>query len=202
MLFLRGILIGLIFGVPAGAIGVLTIQRTLDEGFHAGLLTGLGSSAADLLYSCVGVFSITLISDFLTAHHSVIRVIGGFLILGYGALNLRRKERPPASVHIGGAPIKCFLSSFMIAILNPATILSFMVAFAAFGITGKLALVEGISLTLGILVGTVLWWLALSAVTAHFRGKVTDRLYKRLHWLLGGLMILFGIIIIVESLIR
>lgn len=90
----------------------------------------------------------------------------------------------------------------MIAILNPATILSLMVAFAAFGITGKLVLVEGISLTLGILVGTVLWWLALSAVTAHFREKVTNRLYKRLHWLLGGLMILFGIILIVESLIR
>ena len=92
MLFLRGILIGLIFGVPAGAIGVLTIQRTLDRGFTAGLLTGLGSSAADLLYSCVGVFGITLISDFLTAHQIVIRVIGGFLILCYGALNLQKKE--------------------------------------------------------------------------------------------------------------
>ena len=202
MLFLRGILIGLIFGVPAGAIGVLTIQRTLDRGFTAGLLTGLGSSAADLLYSCVGVFGITLISDFLTAHQSVIRIIGGVLISGYGALNLRKKERPPANAHTGGAPIKCFVSSFVIAILNPATILSFMVAFAAFGITGKLALVEGVSLTLGVLIGTVLWWLTLSAVTVHFREKVTDRLYKRLRLLLGGLMILFGIIMIAESVIR
>ena len=56
MFFLRGMLIGLVFGVPAGAIGVLTIQRTLDRGFLAGLLTGLGSSAADLLYSCVAAF--------------------------------------------------------------------------------------------------------------------------------------------------
>lgn len=74
--------------------------------------------------------------------------------------------------------------------------------FRAFGITGKLALVEGVSLTLGVLTGTVLWWLALSAVTAHFREKVTDRIYKRLHLLLGGLMILFGSIMIVESIIR
>ena len=50
---IRGILIGLIFGVPAGAIGALTIQRTLRDGFAAGLATGLGSSAADLLYLCV-----------------------------------------------------------------------------------------------------------------------------------------------------
>ena len=49
---IRGLLIGLIFGVPAGAIGALTIQRTLNGGFSAGLTTGLGSSAADLLYAC------------------------------------------------------------------------------------------------------------------------------------------------------
>lgn len=56
----RGLLIGLIFGVPAGAIGALTIQRTLNGGFAAGLSTGLGSSAADLLYACAGIFLGTL----------------------------------------------------------------------------------------------------------------------------------------------
>ena len=33
----KGLLIGLIFGVPAGAIGALTIGRTLEKGFVAGL---------------------------------------------------------------------------------------------------------------------------------------------------------------------
>ena len=45
---IRGLLIGLIFGVPAGAIGALTIQRALNSGFTAGLMTGLGSSAAEI----------------------------------------------------------------------------------------------------------------------------------------------------------
>ncbi|MDE7245253.1 MAG: LysE family translocator, partial [Oscillospiraceae bacterium] len=62
---LKGLLVGLVFGVPAGAIGALTIQRTLSHGFWAGLLTGLGSSAADVLYACVGVFGLTAISDAL-----------------------------------------------------------------------------------------------------------------------------------------
>lgn len=30
ILFIKGMLIGLIFGVPAGAIGALTIQRTME----------------------------------------------------------------------------------------------------------------------------------------------------------------------------
>ena len=66
--FLRGLLIALVFGVPTGAIGALTIQRTLERGFFAGLITGTGSSAADLIYSFVGIFGITIISDFLTAN--------------------------------------------------------------------------------------------------------------------------------------
>ena len=34
---LKGLLVGLVFGVPAGAIGALTIQRALSHGFWAGL---------------------------------------------------------------------------------------------------------------------------------------------------------------------
>lgn len=36
---LRGILIGLLFGLPVGAVGALTVQRTWSLGAKAGLLT-------------------------------------------------------------------------------------------------------------------------------------------------------------------
>lgn len=133
--FLRGLLIGLVFGVPAGAIGALTIQRTLEKGFLAGLVTGCGSSAADLIYSCVGVFGITVISDFLSAHQSVIRIVGGMLILFLGIAILQKEDFSVVRLDAEGTPIFYFLSAFTAAILNPATILSFMVAFTAFGIS-------------------------------------------------------------------
>lgn len=44
----RGLLIGLLFGIPAGAVGAMTVQHTWHYGVRAGLLTGLGSSAAYL----------------------------------------------------------------------------------------------------------------------------------------------------------
>ncbi len=81
---IRGLLIGLIFGVPAGAIGALTIQRTLNSGFSAGLVTGLGSSAADLLYACVGIFGLTLVSGFLTEYQRPVSLLGGLLIVALG----------------------------------------------------------------------------------------------------------------------
>mgnify|MGYP001638647839 FL=1 len=44
---LKGICIGLLFWLPAGAAGTLTVQRTLAHGPRMGILTGLGASVAD-----------------------------------------------------------------------------------------------------------------------------------------------------------
>ena len=82
--FYKGLLIGFLFGMPAGAIGALTIRRTLDKGYTAGCLTGMGSSAADLIYSCVGVFGITVVSNLLSAGQNILQIIGGILILLLG----------------------------------------------------------------------------------------------------------------------
>ena len=199
--FLRGLLIGLVFGVPAGAIGALTIQRALERGFFAGLVTGAGSSVADLIYSCVGVFGITIISDFLTAHQVMIRVIGGILILILGITILRKKELSPVQHSNKGTPVFYFLSSFTTAILNPATILSFMVAFTSFGLTGNFDVYEGSALIAGILVGTLCWWTALSGLVAYFRKKVTAAIFKWLNRILGCLMILFGIIMMIQGIL-
>ena len=85
--FLRGLAIAVIFGLPAGAIGVLTIQRTLKSGFGTGFATGLGSTAADMLYAYMGVFSVTLVSGFLTAHQRVIGAVSGGL---KGGMTMKR----------------------------------------------------------------------------------------------------------------
>lgn len=61
---LKGICIGLLFGLPAGAAGALTVQRTLRPWAAYGILTELGASAADCFYAVVGAFGWTWISVF------------------------------------------------------------------------------------------------------------------------------------------
>ena len=53
-----------LFGLPAGAAGTLTVQRTLAHGPRMGILTGLGASVADCFYAVVGAFGWTWISVF------------------------------------------------------------------------------------------------------------------------------------------
>lgn len=197
----KGMLIGLVFGVPAGAIGILTIQRTLEKGFWTGLLTGLGSSAADLLYSLAGIGGIAYLSSFLIACQHILQRLGGIAILILGGLILRKKALPAGAAPQEGSRTFHFLSSFVIAVLNPATLLSFMAAFTAFGITGPFSAGEACSLTLGILLGTLCWWVLLSGLAARFRSRITNRIYPWLNRLLGYSLMLFGGAMLIRSIL-
>ena len=66
-LFLKGILIGLLFGVPVGAVGAMTVQRIWEHGIKAGLLTGTGRFKIFLSSFAVGITNPAAILTFLFA---------------------------------------------------------------------------------------------------------------------------------------
>ena len=150
----KGILIGLLFGLPAGAVGALTVQRTLRHGPKAGLLTGLGSSAADCCYASLGAFGLT---------------IGLIFFLGLSLL--RRKQDTSSREEEKTNRLGLFLSSFAIGITNPAAILTFLFAFSWLGVSGGLAFREGVLLVLGVFFGTYLWWGVLTLAASLARRK-------------------------------
>lgn len=196
--FFRGLVIAVIFGVPAGAIGALTIQRTIERGFRYGLATGMGSAAADTIYATVSVFGISIVSDFLLKYRTPIRIVGCALVFLYGVFILKRKDRKisPATDDKKGTLLSCFFSSFAVAILNPATILSFTIAFASFDVSQRIGTMQGFLLITGIFVGTGLWWLGLSGAVTLMRKKITEKIYRFLNCFLGILLILFSLAIL------
>lgn len=190
----KGILIGLMFGVPIGAIGAMTVQRTLDRGFGAGALTGLGSSVADCLYACVGVFGLSFISDFLLKYQIIINVIGGafVLIMGISQLVKKAEEKSPRNPTEG---VKMFLSSFAVGITNPAAILTFLFAFTYFDIAGMSGALSGILLAAGVFIGTYIWWAALSGAVCVIKRKLGSRRLPYLNKIFGVILILFSMLI-------
>lgn len=197
---LRGILIGLLFGLPVGAVGTMTIQRTWNFGFRAGLLTGLGSSAADCLYAVVGAFGFTLISDFLLRHQQIINILGGTLILFMGIRLLLKKGETAAAQVKALSSMKLFLSSFAVGITNPAAILTFLFAFSYFGISGATGPRDGISLVCGVFIGTYIWWGTISAATCAVRMKAENRGFLCMNQVFGTILTLFGSAVFLRAL--
>lgn len=196
----KGILIGLMFGVPIGAVGAMTVQRTLERGFGAGLLTGLGSSVADCLYACVGGFGLTFISDFLLKYQTVITIIGSMFVLIMGISQLVKKtveNAPQKSVE--GA--KMFLSSFTVGITNPAAILTFLFALTYFGIAEISGTLNGILLVAGVFIGTYIWWTALLGVVCIIKRKSGDKALPYMNKIFGIILILFAAVIFAKVIL-
>lgn len=190
------------FGLPVGAVGTLTVQRTFSHGAKAGLLTGLGSSAADCFYACVGAFGLTLISNFLLRYQIIIHVLGGGLILFMGIRLLLRKGGMVEQKTENVGFVKMFLSSFAIGITNPAAILTFLFAFSYFGITGETGIMQGSLLVCGVFIGTYIWWGVLTSAAIFFRKRTSWFSFHYINRIFGCILCLFGMAVFVRLLIE
>ena len=200
LFLLKGILIGLLFGVPVGAVGTMTIQRTLEHGGKAGLITGIGSSVADCIYASIGAFGLTLVSDFLLKYQTAITVIGGGFIIAMGIRSFAGKPQKKSEPQKESAGMGMFLSAFVVGITNPAAILTFLFAFSYFNLTAGMTVLNGALLVLGVLAGTFIWWLSLSFAAGRFREKAV-RHPTALSRIFGCLLFIFGMVMWIRLLI-
>lgn len=200
MMFIKGIMMGLVFGVPIGAVGALTIRRTITYGARAGFISGIGCSAADLCYSSISIFGVTLISDFILQYQNFISLIGGAFVVIMGISFMIKKQIVAHETSAGVKLLSFFTSSFMIAITNPSTILTFMMAFTIFNVRQISSVGEGMAITFGILTGTCIWWTTISIIIGRLRRRFTDTKLLAVNYMLGILVLLFGLAILIKSL--
>ena len=198
---IRGILIGILFGMPVGAVGTMTVQKTLRHGLRAGLATGLGSSIADCLYACVGVFGLTVISDFLLEYQTIINIFGGALVMVMGIRLFVRKGETDVLQSQASRGVQMFLLSFAVGITNPTAILTFLFAFSYFGITKESGWAGGIQLVAGVFVGTYVWWGLLSAAVSVIKKKMENRSFSCMNKVFGTILILFGIAVYIKIIL-
>lgn len=117
------------------------------------------------------------------------------IVIGIQAFLKKGEQKllsPQAAGKTGGYQIEqprrmtsCFLSSFVIAIINLATILSFMVVFSMFRIGGNESEGENVQLVFGIFCGTCFWWLAIAVIVSLLRNRVADGFYLKLNRIFG-----------------
>lgn len=195
-----GCIIGIVFGMPIGALGALSMQRTMRYGVHAGLITGTASSVADMCYACVGAFGITLLSDFLIAHQVEIHRIGALLLMVLAIRMIGKKDIMTKRQNLDGTScLSMFLSSFVIGVSNPAAIVSFLFAFSLFGIHGTLAMMDGIQLVIGVFSGTMIWWILLVAMVHRMKRKLNNGWYEKINIFFGVVLIMFSIIVLIST---
>jgi threonine/homoserine/homoserine lactone efflux protein len=200
--FVKGVIIGLSIAVPVGPIGILCIRRTLTQGRIIGFLSGLGAATADALYGAIAGFGLTFISSLLVGQQAGLRLIGGGLLCIIGVKTFVSKPSAQGNSVEGNTLWGAYLSTFILTLTNPVTILFFAAVFAGLGAgSGRDHYLSAGILVSGIFLGSASWWLILSGFTGLLRGKFN---VNRMQWLnrISGLIIIgFGLVAFL-SLVR
>ncbi len=199
--FIRGLLIGLSIAAAVGPISILCIQRTLERGQLYGLVSGLGAATADAFYGSIAAFGLTIISTFLLSQHLWIRLLGGIFLLYLGIKTFIRRPAEKAAGAIAHNYPGAYLSTLLLTLTNPTTILSFVAIFAGIGVgAASKSYLSAVIVVGGVFLGSALWWVILTGSVSLLRKRFTPR------WLLwinrgSGIGILvFGIVALLSLL--
>lgn len=192
--FSKGLAIGFSIAAPVGAIGLLSINRTLSQGRLVGFVSGLGAATADGIYGCIAGFGLTFFSNFLIEQQFWLRLIGGIFLCYLGIKTfISKTTRQEVEVNKSGL-IEAYLSTLILTITNPLTILSFIAVFAGLGLANtNTDYISAAVLVLGVFLGSACWWFILSGGVSLIRNKLNSRIFQLINQVSGLIISAFGV---------
>ena len=195
-LFLKGLVVGFSIAAPVGPIGLLCIHRSLNNGFRTGLLTGLGAATADAIYGFIAAFGLTAVSTFLISSKPWVQIGGGLFLICLGLkLFFPARGREQEDKEPSGKPVYAYISTLLLTLANPATIISFIAVFAGLGVglAGK-DYRQAAFVVVGVFTGSVLWWLILSGgIACILHGRINNTGMRWIDRFSASVIMAFGL---------
>jgi threonine/homoserine/homoserine lactone efflux protein len=196
-LIVRGFILGFAIAAPVGPIGLLCIQRTLNQGRLVGLASGLGAATADAFYGAVAAFGLTIVSAFLIEQQFWLALVGGLFLCYLGVRTFLSGPAARAANSeakgIGGA----YMSTFLLTITNPMTILAFVAIFAGAGLaTAGGDAMAAAWMVVGVFLGSATWWFLLSGGVSLLRSHINATVLLWVNRAAGAILVIFGVLAI------
>ncbi|HLX57339.1 MAG TPA: LysE family translocator [Ktedonobacteraceae bacterium] len=197
--FLRGLLLGFSIAATVGPMCILCIQRTLHKGYLPGLVSGMGIATADAVYGSIAAFGLTVITTLLVSEQKWIRLIGGLFLIYLGIKTMLTKPAEQAAQVEATNFVSAYVSTFLLTLTNPLTILSFAAIFAGIGVGSSEDNYLGAALIVaGVFCGSASWWCILTGAISLMRKKITRTWLWWLNRVSGAILAAFGIIALVS----
>jgi len=193
-IIIKGLFIGFLTSAPMGPIGVLCVQRTLNEGRKHGLATGFGASLSDVLFAVIAGLGMGFIVDFIQANEEPLLVIGSIILLifGYVVFNSNPARKLKKQKHETEPMWKDFISSFFLNLTNIGILFFYIALFARFNfVSPDQPLAVGI---LAIGIGAGAWWILISFIVDRLRGRFNLRGLSVFNRILGIILVCIGIV--------
>ena len=64
-----------------GPIGIMCVQRTLNNGRQSGFYTGIGAALSDLFYCLLAGLGVSFVTDFIESNVNLMQVLGSVILI-------------------------------------------------------------------------------------------------------------------------
>ncbi|MGO1120293.1 LysE family translocator [Rhodovibrionaceae bacterium A322] len=224
-----GFMVALPLG-PIGLLCIeRTLARGLATGLATGLGVALADGTYGLVVA-LGFASLAQFLQSQTLLISLVGGLGLAFLGLRGFLGASGKATAASGGGKGGSLLGAFLSVYLLTLANPSTILSFLAIFAALGIgtadpgfvastatsaapsataadgtaTGLAdlgsSLSDGLLVVVGIVCGSLLWWIVLTGFVSWLRHKLSPGVILWLNRLAGLILVAFGLFFVLRAL--
>lgn len=171
---IQNIVIGMSIAAPIGPISLICIRSALSGGIRSGVSSGLGVALADAIYASIAAIGLSSLSSLLMQFESHLRILGGIFIGYLGLSTIFKTLHPPQANnrseikqrHSDKPEQRCwkaFITTFLLTLTNPMTIMSFAALLGGSGVmTSNQRDQPSLQFIAGIFLGSAIWWCLLS----------------------------------------
>lgn len=197
-----GVFIGLIMAAPIGPVNIICIRRALTKGPMNGFVVGLGATMADGLYGTLAAFGLAGLTQALTELNSVVEVVGG---IGLLVIGIKLWFSHPHAADIADTyqdRIKAAIGTFLLTLTNPLTVLGFVALFVSLGL-GEMGnnYTNAVLISVGIVLGSSLWWALISIGAARFAKKLSDTYLEKINKISAVVILGFAVVALLKNII-
>jgi threonine/homoserine/homoserine lactone efflux protein len=160
-----------------------------------GLVSGLGAATADALYGVIAALGLTALTSLLLEYQRLLQISGGAFLLYLGfATVLAPAATTEARAAAAHSLLSSYISTLLLTLSNPLTILSFLGIFAGLGVGGETpSAFSATLLVVGVFLGSATWWVLLSFAAAAVGARLQSGGLRAINLVSGVTIAVFGI---------
>ncbi|MES2254596.1 MAG: LysE family transporter [Pseudomonadota bacterium] len=209
VLIISGVIMGLIAAVPIGPVNLICIRRSFAFGPVNGFVSGLGAALGDGVFAAITFFGLTWIAQLIQSYDSIIELVGGALLVWFGVHTILspvagKVEDGDKNEPGGSTLVRAMVSTFVLTVTNPATLIAFASMFASFHalVGGANSYIDAGFVVAGVVGGSAGWWLCLTSVIGIFHTRITDRTVRIINRGSGVLVAGFGLAVLIHVVMK
>lgn len=214
IVFLKGIITGLVLSLPFGPIGIYCMEKTLVEGEKEGYISAMGMVTIDFVYGMFAFLFINILKDDIEKYGPILAGFIGIFLVKVGSSKFLKKMESADIKERKGGLLQYYLTTMFVAILNISSIVVIMMVWTISDPWLKVSpaidsyiatsffnkLLTGVCFSGGIFIGGGALWFLTTYILFHWRKKITHDILVKITKYSGLILLLFGLFTIFNSI--